>query len=158
MSIIVSILCQQHVFNQACRNRVGGNFFPLSHHLACRSAPGGSIQIVIHATNESSLCENFFWDFIESCCFDDCLIVISKPNWLFCHPLRHSQFPQSPVSLLAGFPLFPYHNSHSRTQVLIYTNHVLSHLSISEIVNPASNDPVQSLNPFIHTDWPWAFG
>jgi hypothetical protein len=40
---------------------VGGNFFPLSHTTwHGRSAPGGSIQIVIHATNESTLCENFF--------------------------------------------------------------------------------------------------
>jgi hypothetical protein len=41
-------------------NRVGGSFFPLSHHLACRSAPGGSIHIVINATDETSLCEDFF--------------------------------------------------------------------------------------------------
>ncbi|MDD2234359.1 MAG: hypothetical protein PHV03_05555, partial [Desulfitobacteriaceae bacterium] len=41
-------------------NRVGRIFSSLSHHLACGSALGGSIQIVIHTTNESSLCEDFF--------------------------------------------------------------------------------------------------
>ncbi len=46
--------------DHSAQNRVGGNFFPLSHHLTCRSAPGGSIQIVVHTTNEPSLCEDFF--------------------------------------------------------------------------------------------------
>ena len=49
----------QSVYFQIC-NRVEADFWPLSHHRTCRSAYGGSIQIIIYTTDESSLCEDLF--------------------------------------------------------------------------------------------------
>ena len=60
MNKILAIKLLENEHKGTLENRVGGNFFPLSHHRACRSAPGGSIQIVFNTTNESSLCEDFF--------------------------------------------------------------------------------------------------
>ena len=60
-------------------NRVGGNLFPLSHHLACRSAPGGSIQIVFYTTNTSSLSEDFSisWLILVSfSCLLSCILTL----------------------------------------------------------------------------------
>ena len=109
---------------------------PLSYHRACRSAHGGSIQIVIQTAQKSSSCEDFLAYVAQTCCLCESLIVVSKGDRFPSYPLWCSQFSQAPVSPCRGFPLFPYDNSHSGSQVFINSSKDIFHIPYSETVYP----------------------
>ena len=111
---------------------------------------GGSIQIIIHAAQKSSSCEDFFAYEVQSCSFSYSLIVVSKSNGLLCHPLRSSEFPQPPVSLRCLLPLFPYDYPHAAPKVFIYFLQCCFHASYPEIVYPPSYHLIKSLYPVVH--------
>ena len=64
------------------------------------------------------------------------LIVVSKGDRFPSYPLWCSQFSQAPVSSCRGFPLFPYDNSHSGSQVFINSSKDIFHIPYSETVYP----------------------
>ena len=137
------------------RNRVGRNKSALSQHRTCRSAYGVSTQtIIVQATQKSSPSEDFFVYEAQSCGLGYRLVVVSKCHRLFRHPLRCSEFTQSPISLTAFLPLFPYDDSHAVTQMLVDLGEDCFHTSDSEIVYPPPNDFVEHGDSVIHAHRP----